>query len=306
VSGSEGGRQAPGSAPSAAETWTPLRLLEWTTGRFTSAAIDSPRLAAQILLAHALGIDRVQLYVQYDKPLGPDELARYRDLVRRRLAGEPVAYLTGTQEFWSLPLAVDPRVLVPRRDTETLVELVLDRVDRAAALRVADIGTGAGPIALALARELPRARVVATDRSDEALAVARDNAARLGLADRVELCAGDLYAALAAGDRFDMLVSNPPYVATGEIDLLAAEVKREPRAALDGGPDGLDVLRRLAAGGADHVAPGGLIAFEHGFDQGPAVRALLDATGAFEPAETRADLAGHPRVTWARRKKDPD
>lgn len=283
------------------EVWTPLRLLEWTTRRFADASVDSPRLAAQILLAHALGIDRVQLYVQYDKPLGPEELGRYRDLVRRRLAGEPVAYLTGRQEFWSLPLAVDPRVLVPRRDTETLVELVLDRVDRAAALAIADIGTGAGPVALALARELPAARVVATDVSADALAVASENASRLGLADRIDFRAGDLLAALGDGERFDVIASNPPYVASGEIDRLAPEVRREPRGALDGGGDGLDHLRRLVAGAAGHlVSPGGLLALEHGFDQGPAVRALLDATGRFAAAETRADLGGQPRVTWAR------
>lgn len=281
------------------EVWTPLRLLEWTTRRFADAGIDSPRLAAQILLAHALGIDRVQLYVQHDKPLGPEELGRYRDLVKRRLAGEPVAYLTGRQEFWSLPLAVDARVLVPRRDTETLVEVILDRVDRAAALRIADLGTGAGPIALALARELPAAHVVATDRSAEALAVARDNAARLALAERVEFREGDLLAALG-GERFDVVASNPPYVPSAAIDGLAPEVRREPRAALDGGPDGLDVIRRLVAGAAAHLGPGGLLALEHGFDQGPAVRALIDGTGAFAAAETRTDLAGQPRVTWAR------
>ena len=283
------------------EVWTPLRLLEWTTRRFAGAGIDSPRLAAQILLAHALGINRVQLYVQHDKPLGPDELGRYRELVRRRLGGEPVAYLTGGQEFWSLPLAVDPRVLVPRRDTETLVELILDQVDRAAALRIADLGTGSGAIALALARELPHARLVATDRSADALAVAEDNAARLGRAARGELREGDLYGALAAGERFDVLASNPPYVASGDIDRLAPEVRREPRAALDGGPDGLDHLRRLVAGAAGHlVSPGGLLALEHGFDQGPAVRAEIDASSAFQPAATRADLAGQPRVTWSR------
>jgi len=281
------------------EVWTPLRLLEWTTRRFADAGVDSPRLAAQILLAHALGIPRVQLYVQHDKPLGPEELGRYRELVKRRLAGEPVAYLTGQQEFWSLPLAVDARVLVPRRDTETLVEVVLDQVDRAAALRIADIGTGSGAVALALARELPNAQVVATDRSTEALAVARDNAARLQLA--VELREGDLLAALADGERFDVVASNPPYVPSGDIDRLAPEVRREPRAALDGGPDGLDALRRLVSGAASHLtAPGGLLALEHGFDQGAAVRSLIDAAGGFQPAATRSDMGGQPRVTFSR------
>jgi release factor glutamine methyltransferase len=284
------------------ETWTPLRVLEWTTGRLATAGVDAARLEAQVLLAHALSCDRVALYTMFDKPLGPEELGRYRDLVKRRLAGEPVAYLVGHQEFWSLDLAVDPRVLIPRRDTETVVELVLDAItDRAAPLAVADVATGAGPLALALARELPAARVVATDLSEDALAVARGNAEKLGLADRVELCAGDLLAALPDGVLFDVLVSNPPYVKSGDIAGLSPEVRREPRAALDGGADGLDLLRRLVAGAARHVRPGGLVALEHGFDQGPAVRALLDATGDFDAAATRADLGGHPRVTHARR-----
>ena len=283
------------------ETWTPLRVLEWTTRRLASAGVDASRLEAQVLLAHALACDRVALYTMFDKPLGPEELARYRDLVKRRLAGEPVAYLVGHQEFWSLDLEVDPRVLIPRRDTETVVELVLDQVpDRAAAIAVADVATGAGPLALALARELPAARVVATDLSEGALAVARANAGRLGLADRVELRQGDLLAALPPGERFDVLVSNPPYVRSGEIDGLAPEVRREPRGALDGGADGLDLIRRIVAGAAAPLAPGGLLALEHGFDQAAEVRALIDAAGGFTPAGTRADLAGQPRVTFAR------
>ncbi|HUS63762.1 MAG TPA: peptide chain release factor N(5)-glutamine methyltransferase [Kofleriaceae bacterium] len=284
------------------ETWTPLRVLEWTTRRLATAGVDAARLEAQVLLAHALACDRVALYTMFDKPLAPEELTRYRDLVKRRLAGEPVAYLVGHQEFWSLDLAVDPRVLIPRRDTETAVELVLDRIaDRAAAIAVADVATGAGPLALAMARELPAARVVATDLSEDALEVARGNAERLGLADRIELRAGDLLTALPEGVLFDVLVSNPPYVKSGDIAGLSPEVRREPRAALDGGADGLDALRRLAAGAAPHLRPGGLIALEHGFDQGAEVRALLDATGAFTPAATRADLGGQPRVTFARR-----
>ncbi|HLU68606.1 MAG TPA: peptide chain release factor N(5)-glutamine methyltransferase [Kofleriaceae bacterium] len=283
------------------EVWTPLRLLDWTTRRFGDAGIDSPRLSAQVLLAHALGCDRVQLYTQFDKPLGPDELGRYRELVKRRLAGEPVAYLVGSQEFWSLPLAVDPRVLIPRRDTEAVVEVVLESVgDRAAPLSVADIATGAGPIALALARELPAARVTATDASAAALEVARLNAERLALADRVELREGDLLAALPDTARFDVIASNPPYVRRGEIEKLAAEVRREPRSALDGGEDGLDVIRRLVAGAGERLAAGGLLAIEHGFDQGEAVRGLMEGAG-FTAVETRRDMAGQPRVTFGRR-----
>ena len=284
------------------ETWTPLRVLDWTTRRFEASGVDSPRLAAQVLLAHALSCDRVGLYLQFDKPLGPEELARYRELVRRRLAGEPVAYLVGTQEFWSISLAVDPRVLIPRRDTEAVMEAVLEEVgDRDAPLRIADVGTGSGALALALARELRAATVVATDLCDGALAVASANAARLELASRVELRHGDLLEPLA-DDRFDVLVANLPYVPSRDIEALAAEVRQEPRAALDGGPDGLDLIRRLAAGAARQLTPGGLVALEHGFDQGPAVREILrGAPGPFQPARTRADLAGQPRVTTARR-----
>lgn len=262
--------------------------------------MDSPRLSAQVLLAHALGCDRVGLYVQFDKPLAPEELGRYRELVRRRLGGEPVAYLVGSQEFWSIALAVDGRALIPRRDSETLVEVVLAAIaDRAAPLRIADIGTGSGALALALLRELPAARAVATDLAPGALALAGENAARLGLAERIDLRQGDLLEPLA-GEAFDVLVANLPYVPSGDIDRLAPEVKREPRAALDGGADGLDLVRRLVASCAGALAPGGLVALEHGFDQGAAVRELLAQAGAFEPAETRSDLAGHPRVTSAR------
>lgn len=285
-----------------AETWTPLRLLDWTAERFAKDGVDSPRLDAQVLLAHAMSCDRVTLYTQFDKPLGAPELDRYRELVKRRLSGEPVAYLVGRQEFWSLDLEVDARVLIPRRDTETVIECVLDQLgDRQVELLVADVATGAGPIALALAAELPRARVIATDVSADAAAVARQNAERLGYGDRVEVRTGDLLGPLAdVRGKLDVLVSNPPYIPSKDIEGLSAEVRAEPRSALDGGPDGLIALRSLCGQAADYLGPGGLLAVEHGFDQGAAVRDLIDATGAFEPAATRADLGGNPRVSWAR------
>lgn len=253
-----------------------------------------------MLLAHVLGCDRVSLYTQFDKPLGSDELGRYRELIRRRLAGEPAAYLTGAQEFWSLPLAVEPTVLVPRHDTETLIEVVLDHLgDKQRAVRIADIGTGSGAIAIALARELPGARVVATDQSADAVRIATANAERNQVADRVTLRRGDLLAPLAGDEPFDVLAANLPYIPTADLDALQAEVRHEPRAALDGGADGLDLIRRLVAGARPHLTAGGLLALEHGFDQGPAVRALIDATGGFEPAATRTDLGGNPRITSA-------
>lgn len=283
-------------------SWTTAAVLDWTTKRFAEAGIDAARLEAQVLLAHALGCTRVQLYTGFDRPLDEDELARARGLIKRRLAGEPVAYLVGTQEFWSLSFAVDERVLVPRHDTETVIQVVLDQVgERPAPWRVLDVCTGSGVLAVTLARELAAARVVATELSPAAAEVARANAARLGVADRVEVRDGDLLAPVA-GEVFDVVVANPPYIATAVIATLDREVQREPRQALDGGVDGLDLLRRLVAAAPDHVAPGGLLVLEHGHDQGEAVRALCDATGGFAPAATVRDLGKQPRVTWARRR----
>ena len=282
-------------------TWTTAAVLEWTTKRFTGAGVGAARLEAQVLLAPALGCSRVQLYTGFDRPLAEDELTAARELIRRRLAGEPLAYLVGEQEFWSLPFTVDPSVLIPRHDTETVVSVVLDRVgERAAERRILDLCTGAGPLAVALARELPAARVLATDISPAAAALATANAARNKVGERVEVVLGDLWAAV--GDQvFDVVVSNPPYIATGDLAGLDREVQREPRLALDGGADGLDIFRRLVVGLPAHVASGGLVAFEHGHDQDVGVRALLDATAAFAPAATERDLAKLPRVTWARR-----
>lgn len=283
-----------------AETWTVLRVLEWTTQRFVDHGAGNPRLEAQVLLAHALGCDRMGLYTRFDQPLGEEELAAFRGLIRRRLAGESVAYLVGEQEFWSRPFAVDARVLVPRPDSETVIEVVLDALaDRAAPLRLADLGTGSGALGITLLCELPAATGVLVDVSDDALSVARTNVQRHGLDDRVELRHGDLVQPLA-GERFDVIVANLPYVPAGDIAGLDAEVRVEPRLALDGGPDGLDLIRRLVAAAPANLASSGLLVLEHGFDQDAAVRGILDATGAFTPAATRADLAKRPRVTFAR------
>jgi len=285
-----------------AETWTILRVLDWTAKRFDQAGLQSARLEAQVLLAHVLACDRVALYTHFDQPLGDEELGAYRGLIKRRLAGEPSAYLTGAQEFWSLRFTVDERVLVPRRDTETLVEVVLDQIqDRSAELRIADVGTGSGAIAIALAHELEAARVVATDASDDALAVARENARLNGVEDRVELRRGDLGAVFADGELFDVVVANLPYIPSGQLEALMAEVRNEPRGALDGGDDGLDLLRRLSAGVGRILAPGGLYALEHGWDQGPAVAELLVAAGVFREPRSHEDLAGAVRVAFARR-----
>jgi release factor glutamine methyltransferase len=283
--------------------WTTLKVLDWTAKRFDDAGIAAARLEAQVLLAHVLGCTRVQLYTNFDRPLDEAELAGYRDLIRRRLAGEPVAYLVGEQEFWSLPFFVDDRVLVPRRDTETVIEVVLDAIaDRASPRAIVDACTGSGCIAVTLAHELPAARVVATDVSAGAAEVARQNAERNRVGDRVEIRVGDLLAPAADVLPVDLLVSNPPYVAAGDLADLAVEVRREPAVALVGGADGLDVLRRLVRAAPDAVRPGGLLVLEHGYDQAERVAQLIADTGAFAAATTRKDLGGQPRVTSARRR----
>jgi release factor glutamine methyltransferase len=278
-------------------TWTTLAVLDWTTKRFAEAGIGSARLEAQVLLAHVLGCTRTQLYTGFDKPLAEPELAAYRELIKRRLAGEPVAYLVSEHEFWGLPLHVDASVLVPRPDTETVIEVARGlRADRTAPCRGLDLCTGSGAIAIALARELPAAQVVATDVSDAAAALARKNAARNGVGDRLEVRVGDLWAAVA-GERFDLIVSNPPYIASSVIPTLPAEVRREPVLALDGGPDGLQFYDRICGEARAYLEPGGALVVEHGFDQADAVRARFEAAGLTRVTLVH-DLAKHPRVTW--------
>ncbi|NVB85737.1 MAG: peptide chain release factor N(5)-glutamine methyltransferase [Kofleriaceae bacterium] len=278
-------------------TWTTLSVLDWTTKRFTDAGIASPRLEAQLLLAHVLQCSRMQLYTGFDKPLGEAELTGYRELIKRRLAGEPVAYLVSEHEFWGLPFYVDPNVLVPRPDTETVIEVARSlRADRAAACRVLDLCTGSGAIAVSLARELPAATVVATDVSEAAVAIARRNAERNQVGDRVDVRLGDLWAPVA-GERFDLICSNPPYIATDVIATLSAEVRREPMLALDGGANGLLFYDRICSAAREHLEPGGALVVEHGFDQADAVHERFVASG-FLKVTLVHDLAKNPRVTW--------
>lgn len=281
-------------------TWTTLSVLDWTTQRFTDAGITSARLEAQLLLSHVLQCSRTQLYMNFDKPLAEPELAGYRGLIKRRLGGEPVAYLIGEHEFWGLPLYVDPHVLVPRPDTETVVEVIVAaRSDKKAPCRVLDLCTGSGAIALALAKELPGAQVIATDVSAEAVAIARKNAERNKLAERIEVRHGDLFAPVA-GETFDIIASNPPYIASAVIATLSAEVKREPMLALDGGADGMAFYDRICREAMAHLAPGGMLVVEHGYDQADAVRERFVRAGFTDVALVH-DLAKNPRVTWGRR-----
>jgi release factor glutamine methyltransferase len=278
-------------------TWTTLAVLDWTAKRFSDAGISSARLEAQLLLAHVLGCSRVQLYTGFDKPLADAELTGYRELIRRRLGGEPVAYLLGEHEFWGLPFHVEPSVLVPRPDTETVIEVArATRADRAAPCRVLDLCTGSGAIAVSLAKELPAARVVATDISEAAVALAKKNVARNGMADRIDVRTGDLWD-VVAGETFDLIASNPPYIASAIIPTLSAEVRCEPSIALDGGADGLSFYDRICAGARSHLEPGGALVVEHGYDQADAVRERFEAAG-FGSIKLVHDLGKNPRVTW--------
>jgi release factor glutamine methyltransferase len=274
--------------------WTTLKLIGWTQEFFAKKGVDAPRLTAELLLAHALCCDRVRLYLDFDKPLGDPELARYRELVRRRADGEPTAYLVGRKEFFGRPFRVDPRVLVPRPETELLVEVALAALPEGG--RALDLCTGSGCIAASLALGRPGARVVATDVSEDALTLARENAAALGAV--VEFATGDLWAAVHEGDRFDVIVANPPYIPANELAGLSREVRREPCIALDGGEDGLAVLRRIVEAAPARLHPGGMLCVEMHETHVEALPRLCRAAG-FARAEARRDLAGLPRLTVA-------
>ena len=252
---------------------------------------------ADLLLGHALGRAWTWLIAHRDAPVPPDAAEGFRSLLARRAAGEPVAYLTGRRGFWRFDLAVTPDTLIPRPETELLVELALDRLPAGAPLAIADLGTGSGAIALALAHERPRARVLATDASAGALAVARANAQTLGLAN-VRFAEGDWCAPLA-GERFDLIASNPPYIAENDPHLVEGDLRFEPASALSSGADGLDAIRRIAVDARRHLQPGGWLLFEHGWDQGDAVRTLLASLGYAEIA-TERDLEDRDRVTLGR------
>lgn len=274
--------------------------------RDARARIDA--VDAEWLLLHALGQhahgqraseapDRAWLFAHAHDALPAQVATRFDALVAARERGEPVAYLTGRRGFWTLDLDVTPDVLVPRPETERLVELALERLPASDALRIADLGTGSGAIALALARERPRARVWAVDASAGALAVARANAQRLGIGN-VVFALGDWWAPLA-GQRFDLVAGNPPYIALDDPHLAQGDLRYEPAMALSSGNDGLDAIREIVRDAQAHLAPGGWLLLEHGWTQGAEVRALFDAAGLVETA-TAQDLEARDRVTLGR------
>jgi release factor glutamine methyltransferase len=276
--------------------WTVEAVLRWATEDFRARGIDTARLDAELLLAHALGTTRLQLVIDAKRPLDPSELEKMRELVRRRRAREPVAYLLGRREFYGRTFRVDARVLVPRPDTETLVDVALEGTRHVSlSMRALDLCTGSGCVAISLARERPTSFVVGTDVSTDALAVAQDNALRLG-AYNLAFRHGDLFGPLDPAWRFDVVVSNPPYIPTHEIASLDADVRDfEPRLALDGGDDGLAFLRRIVDGARAWLAAGGLLAVEVGAGEAEQVATLFTENG-FAGVQVRRDYGRIERV----------
>jgi len=284
------------------DVWTVGRLLTWTTDWLGARGSDAPRLDAEVLLAHVRGCPRIALYTAFDTPVADAERARFRELVKRRGEGEPVAYLVGSREFFSLPFTVTKDVLIPRPETEGLVVRSLDLVKGAAAPRIADVGTGSGAIAVTLAKQLPKATLVATDIAPAALAVAAANAARHGVAERIAFVECDLLADPRAAGPWDVIVSNPPYVRDDEYPALPRDVRdHEPKSALVAGPTGVEIVTRLAAEAAERLAPGGWLLVEIGPSTAAAAEAALAAQAGLVPGPTLKDLAGLPRIVQARK-----
>ncbi len=269
--------------------------------RLTAAGYDSAALEVDLLLGAATGLERTQLIARSDAGLSAPQQQLFEQLMARRLAGEPIAYLLGRREFWSLELHVSPATLIPRPETETLIEQALNSLPASTALRVADLGTGSGAIAAALARERPEWSLIGIERDAKALAVAALNAEQLKL-DNLNLLQGNWSSALGDAS-VDAILSNPPYVREDDPHLMEGDLRFEPAIALIAGEDGLDAIRIIMADAPRCLRPGGLLAIEHGWDQGSSVRALMQAQG-LASIETLCDLGGQERVTWARRALD--
>ena len=287
--------------------WNILDLLKWTSSHFKSHAIDNPRATAEILLAYALDLRRIDLYLRHDQPLTKEELNRFRQLIIRRLRREPVAYIVGCKEFWSLELAVTPAVLIPRPETECLVEAVLGLIPAAnggAGMRILEMGTGSGAISLAVASERSAAQLLASDASPLALELARRNAVHHRLAAGIHFVCGTWFDPFNdRNSRFDMILSNPPYIPAPVIPTLQPEIHRfEPIMALDGGPDGLRAIRHILARAPLFLKDGGWLLLEIGHDQAAAVQEICRNCGAYADVRFIKDYSGHSRVLQARKK----
>ncbi len=275
-----------------------LEIIKRTTGFFEQRGVESARLNAELLIGHALGLKRMQLYLQFERPLTEAELEKIRPLVKRRGSREPLQYIMGETEFSGLKLKVDRRALIPRPETERLIELVAQHVTTPP-VRILDLGTGSGAIALTLAKTYPEALVTAVDKSEEALALARENAGACGLAARVNFVLSDWFAAVPAGERFQLIVANPPYLSDVETAAAQPEVKDfEPRMALSAGPNGAADLERIIRMARPYLAAGGLLACETGIAQHEALRALAKEQG-YARTESLRDLTGRERYLLA-------
>jgi release factor glutamine methyltransferase len=293
-----GGRTAPD------EIWTVLRMMRWSGEYLEGKGVERGRLDAEHLLAHVLGIGRLELYLQYDRPLVAAELDRFRPLLKRRARREPLQYILGLAAFRNLELRVDGSVLIPRPETEILVDEILEwaQAQERTDLTALDLGTGSGAIAISLASEGPFARVVASDLSEAALAVARANAGGAGVGERVEFRHGSYFEPLAATEVFDVVASNPPYVAEEERAALEPEVREwEPESALFAGPRGLAAIEAIVEGAGRHLVAGGLLALEVGLGQAGPVVGMLEDTGEYLDLRVRRDLTGRERMVLARR-----
>ena len=285
--------------------WTIGRLLTWTTDYLKQHAADSPRLDAEVLLAHVRGCPRIQLYANFEEIAGDDLRAKFRDLVKKRAEGMPVAYLVGKREFFSLDFKVTPDVLIPRPETEHVVMAVLDRIKAAArdTAEVCDMCTGSGCIAVAIAKHAPTANLTAVDISPAALAIAQENAAAHRVTDRITFVESNLFAAIGPEKRFDFIAANPPYIHSRDCDQLPLTIRNyEPRQALDGGETGLDIIAPLITQAATLLTPGGSLIMEISPIDVVEVSKLITQNPTYNPPEIIKDLASHPRVIVAKKK----
>ncbi len=286
----------------ASKTWTVGELLNWTATYLAEKGVEFPRLDAEVLLAHALDCKRIDLYgFRFNEIAEPAARERYKDLIRRRLEGCPVAYLVGRKEFFGLIFEVSPAVLIPRPDSELVVTECLTLAKKMSQPRIIDIGTGSGNLAVSVAHQCPEAEVTAIDVSPEALAIAERNAARHGVNSRMRFLTGDLFAPVPPEERFDFVISNPPYIPREDLEKLPVGVRAyEPRAALDGGPGGFEVFDRLIDEARTRLKPGGHLILEIGAPQETEARRRIGAYSEYELADTVRDYSGHPRVLRAR------
>ena len=283
-------------------SWTILRVIQWTTDYFKEKNVEEPRASAEILLAQVLKLKRIQLYLNYDKPLHTEELSRYKDYIKQRVAGKPVQYITGTQEFWSIPLRLTSAVLIPRPESELLVERGVQAVSETYRPLILEIGTGSGAISIALAKEIESAFIVGTDISCQALSVAKQNRDRAGVSERLSYIQCDLLKCMRPKNHFHLIVSNPPYVSEEEYENLPTSIKSfEPQKALLAGKEGLDILKPLIHQAHNYLLPGGYLLLEIGAGQGDAVLAITRDLGVYREISIIKDYAGKNRVLSAQK-----